>query len=132
MNYSGPGIYRHYKGGLYEVLGLGLKEDTVQKPGQDPPYTDAARKTVAPKEVVCVVYRPVPYHAKESLLDSREEDFWLRELEDFNATILPQGVGHPGGPRFRREQCVQCGNNTRIQPAGSLVVCAQCGNNWAT
>ena len=120
MPYSGPGIYRHYKGGLYEVLGLGLKEDTVVKP--DSP--DAG------PEVICVVYRPVPFHAKESMLDSRDEEFWLRELDDFNATVKRGETG--SAPRFRREQCVQCGNHTQIKPAGSLVVCSQCGNNWPT
>jgi hypothetical protein len=119
VNYSGPGIYRHYKGGLYEVLGSGLKEDTVVK--EDNP--DAG------PEVVLVVYRPVPFHEKESLLDDRNEDFWLRELNDFNASVM---TGFGAAPRFRREQCIQCGNNASIKPAGSLVVCANCGNNWPT
>lgn len=124
MNYSGPGIYRHYKGGLYEVLGLGLKEDTVAKPDNPEPDTP---------EVVCVIYKPVPFHEKESMLDGRDEEFWLRELDDFNAFVAHPTAAHQHkGPRFRREQCVQCGNNTRIRPAGSLVVCANCGNNWAT
>lgn len=128
MNYSGPGLYRHYKGGLYEVLGLGLKEDTVTK--TDKETGEFTQIGEGHDEVICVVYKPVPYHEKESLLDSRDEDFWLRELDDFNATLMVDD--HTNAPRFRREQCVQCGNNTRIQPAGSIVVCANCGNNWPT
>jgi hypothetical protein len=36
MSYQGPGVYQHYKGGNYEVLGLGVREETVIKPGEDP------------------------------------------------------------------------------------------------
>lgn len=30
-NYQGPGTYRHYKGNQYEVLGLALQEDSLDK-----------------------------------------------------------------------------------------------------
>jgi hypothetical protein len=80
-NYQGPGRYRHYKGGEYEVLGLGLKEDTLRKPGQ--PEHDGAGP-----EIVCVVYRPL---SPGSLLEGRAEDFWLRELADFNKLVMRPG-----------------------------------------
>jgi hypothetical protein len=31
MPYEGPGIYRHYKGGCYRVLGVGRMEKTHEK-----------------------------------------------------------------------------------------------------
>ena len=73
MPYEGPGQYRHYKGGHYYALGLGIKEDTKG----------------TPNEVVCVIYRPL---TSGSILEEQKEDFWLRELEDFNASISIHGT----------------------------------------
>lgn len=81
--YSGPGRYRHYKGGQYEVLGLAIQEDTVDKGAGD---GFAGARTF-------VIYRPL---SPGSLLEYRAEDFWARELSDFNATVT-------GLPRFTRE-----------------------------
>lgn len=68
MPYDGPGVYRHYKGNLYWVIGKGVKEDTL---------SDA-------EPLVCVVYMPL---SASPILEDREEKFWLRELSDFNAMV---------------------------------------------
>jgi hypothetical protein len=39
-NYRGPGIYRHYKGGLYEVAGLALWEPMAGKEDSDVKLSD--------------------------------------------------------------------------------------------
>jgi hypothetical protein len=86
--YSGSGRYRHYKGGEYEVLGLALQEDSIDKntaPGDDDPGR------------VFVIYRPL---TPGSLLERRAEDFWARELNDFNAMVERE---HGKVPRFVRE-----------------------------
>jgi len=70
VNYRGPGRYRHYKGGEYFVLGLALQEDTVDN-----------------DEKVFVIYKPL---TPGSMLENRLEDFWARELGDFNAQITPE------------------------------------------
>jgi hypothetical protein len=86
VNYRGPGRYKHYKGGEYEVIGLAVQEDTVDKivdPGLG--------------GIQFVIYRPL---TPGSVLDVRPEDFWARELGDFN-----EQVGAPEGgyePRFER------------------------------
>lgn len=140
MAYEGPGRYQHYKGGFYGVLGLSLKEDTVQKPDEPPPvlknahvgnrimfarcllcgqewvhtamgipptmktcghdeehieYASFVREGVA-TELQCVVYRPF---SAGSILEGREETFWLRERSDFDATVFVNGVQRP---RFRK------------------------------
>lgn len=79
MAYEGPGVYEHYKGGRYEVLGPALKEDTVVK----------ADAPDAGPEVQLVIYRPL---TPGSLLELREEDFWARERSDFDAEVeVPWG-----------------------------------------
>lgn len=82
-NYQGPGTYRHYKGNQYEVLGLALQEDSLDKEN-DP----QGGKTF-------VIYRPL---MAGGLLPARNrgEKFWARELSDFNDTMLD------GTPRFER------------------------------
>jgi hypothetical protein len=79
-NYVGPGKYQHYKGGQYHVLGLALQEDTVYKP-DDPRHPQAEGREQCEKTFV--IYRPLTI----SMLDDREEDFWARELSDFNAMV---------------------------------------------
>jgi hypothetical protein len=39
-NYRGPGIYRHYKGGLYEIAGLALWEPMAGKDDSDVKLSD--------------------------------------------------------------------------------------------
>lgn len=63
-NYRGPGKYRHYKGGEYLVLGLALQEDDLRR--------------------TFVIYKPLGH---TNLLDDFTEDFWARELGDFNAQV---------------------------------------------
>jgi len=80
-NYRGPGMYRHYKGGSYFVYGLALQEDH--------------------KDRTYVVYKPM---TAGSLLEDRPEDFWARELGDFNAVVVLDGAvpcsQAPRVPRF--------------------------------
>lgn len=96
-NYQGPGLYRHYKGGMYDVLGLALQESTVVKPdeGPKPGHTKADERTF-------VIYRPL---TTGSLLETRPEGFWARDLDDFNAWVKPTGSSEytDSEPRFTRE-----------------------------
>lgn len=85
INYEGPGLYKHYKGGEYEVLGLGVREETVSKPGEpEVVHIDNTHKT--PQGETVVIYRPL---TKGSMLEGRRETFWTRPLSDFNARIKP-------------------------------------------
>lgn len=72
MPYQGPGIYEHYKGGFYEVLGLAVREETLQ----------------AENPVVEVVYKPVKSY-------DREEEFVTRRREVFDALIRWQNPDNP-------------------------------------
>lgn len=85
VNYQGPGKYRHYKGGFYHVLGLGLCEETVIKTGQSE-HADAG------PEITRVIYMPI---SKGSLLEARREDYWLRKLDDFNDWVEIDGEAVP-------------------------------------
>ncbi len=49
--YEGPGIYKHYKGGTYEVLGLGVLEHTKDELG--------AAFNPRDKTQQFVIYRPL-------------------------------------------------------------------------
>lgn len=76
MNYHGPGRYRHYKGGEYEVLGLAIREETKEAEGGF---------------VKEVIYRPLTFG---SLLEEMPDiSFWSRRLDDFDALV-------DGAPRF--------------------------------
>ena len=78
VNYVGPGMYRHYKGGTYFVYGLALQEDDFNR--------------------TYVVYKPM---TTSSLLDDYKEDFWARELGDFNAQVPDVAWSDPATvPRF--------------------------------
>lgn len=88
-NYQGPGRYRHYKGGEYEVLGLALQENTVTKPHQI---------GEGHEEITFVIYRPL---TPGSMLEIRDENFWARELDDFNETVVLDN-GETLVPRFER------------------------------
>lgn len=101
MNYRGPGKYVHYKGFLYDVIGLALQEDTVRKADQ-PEHADAG------PEITFVIYRPL---SPGSMLEEgagREERFWARELGDFNAWVdnprftVVEGPEPERMPRFNR------------------------------
>ena len=62
-NYQGPGRYRHYKGGEYEVLGLALHESELYR---------------------LVIYRPLTLGSK---LDGTPITFWARPEDDFNDAV---------------------------------------------
>src|SRR5213595_86509 len=79
MPYEGEGIYRHYKGGLYEVLGLALQEDDLNR--------------------TYVIYRPL---SPTSMLDDRPEEFWARELGDFNEQVEDVAWKDATMPRFTK------------------------------
>lgn len=116
MNYEGPGFYRHYKGGLYRVIGLSLRESSVNKPGEN------IDRFKGP-EVTDVIYEPM---STPSFLDDRDERFWERPLEP---GMGPDPFNHPPG-RFTRIYCAQCGNGDDLTPVGGgMLVCEVCGGN---
>lgn len=88
--YEGPGIYEHYKGGRYRVLGLSVPE--------------RSKPELEPREVV---YEPI---TPGSLLEDVEDvAFWTRPLDEFNETV-PQPIAEretienevPRVERFRK------------------------------
>lgn len=87
--YRGPGRYRHYKGGVYKVLGIALREDSIDKGGAVSPVKSGGEQFV--------IYLPL---TPDSLLEHRAEDYWARELSDFNAMVERE---HGKVPRFVRE-----------------------------
>jgi hypothetical protein len=60
-----PGIYRHYKGNEYEVIGIGKHTETEED---------------------VVVYRP---------LYKSEIAYWIRPYEMFISDVLSGGVAYP-------------------------------------
>lgn len=77
MSYLGPGRYRHFRGSEYEVLGLALQEDSIDKSQEYEPG------------VTYVIYKPL---TPGSLLEKRQESFWARRLDDFNAIVDHHGA----------------------------------------
>lgn len=83
--YQGPGIYTHYKGRRYEVLGIGVEESTTRP---------------------VVVYRPEEGYMPEIVgTGLPETHFWTRPLEDFNAEVPVGGTERhtETAPRFTFE-----------------------------
>ena len=79
VNYVGPGRYQHYKGGEYMVLGLALQEDDLKR--------------------TYVIYKPL---SPGSLLEGYPEEFWARELGNFNAQVPDIAwSGDATVPRFK-------------------------------
>jgi hypothetical protein len=77
MSYQGPGWYRHYKGGEYEVLGLSVAEWT--KPEGDDNWYGV---------MTLVVYRPIPTFQHESLLPGPQgQEWWVRPLGEKDAVL---------------------------------------------
>lgn len=68
-----PGIYKHYKGKHYEVLGVAYHSETLEK---------------------LVVYKAL-YNSKEFGLES----LWVRALDVFNENVIIDGEEVP---RFRQ------------------------------
>jgi hypothetical protein len=89
-NYQGPGHYRHYKGGLYRVLGLALNEATVDK------ITRSGGQRF-------VVYQPLNIGSmigESGQAGYQDIHFWARDLDDFNRTVNSDGHDRP---RFQAE-----------------------------
>lgn len=80
-NYDGPGRYRHYKGGEYQVFGLALHESELYR---------------------LVIYRPLTPGSK---LDGSPVEFWARPEGDFNEKVqigeMDEGTWEMV-PRFRK------------------------------
>lgn len=83
VNYEGPGIYQHYKGGVYEVLGLGVREETVIKPHDAPIDEEHQNPTIV------VIYKPLTPGSMLGRGAFHGVDFWERTLEDFDAQVMP-------------------------------------------
>lgn len=64
MPYEGEGVYRHYKGGLYQVLGIALEEARLEP---------------------VVVYAPI--YERPYLMVELQATMWTRPLGDFNAIV---------------------------------------------
>lgn len=126
MSYEGPGVYRHYKGGMYEVVGLALWEAMADKSDSDADLaewliefanqfdaTDWDRTPVETaeadrKKLLCaaallsertfVIYEPL------TLDDKGVVKFWARGKQDFDSDVTVLGVRdtHPDmtSPRF--------------------------------
>lgn len=82
VGYQGPGRYQHYKGNMYEVIGLAIREETAN--------------TGQVKEVI---YKPLsPGSMLEQISDV---EHWSRMLDDFNQEVELRGDGGPTRvPRF--------------------------------
>jgi len=82
--YEGPGLYRHYKGEVYEVKGLGRLEADHH-------------------EARVVIYAPLDGWPN----NVHPADFWIRPLRDFNEIVMLD-YNH-SAPRFEKlkpeEQC---------------------------
>lgn len=119
-NYRGPGIYRHYKGGIYDIFGLALWEPMASKDDNDVNLADQlvefandfaaidwelvsatriedartmllnAAKLLS--EDKFVIYEPMsPGSLLEGLPGVR---FWARGLTDFNSDVgVPDAKG---------------------------------------
>lgn len=79
-NYKGPGRYRHFKGGLYDVLGLA-------------PYEDEDGKITA-----VVVYKPIGALTHPPVITGQTH--YTRRLDSFNGMVRRE---HGEVPRFARE-----------------------------
>lgn len=75
-NYQGPGVYRHYKGGYYRVLGIAWREETKKK-------TTNSGSASAWREVI---YAPLTPGG--ALDDVEDVDFWSRLLGNFNEKVI--------------------------------------------
>jgi hypothetical protein len=81
--YQGIGLYEHYKGDKYFVIGLALREESKD----------------LGEWLTEVIYAPM---AEGSLLEQRPETFWTRLLTDFNKKVEGSEVNF-GAPESVRE-----------------------------
>jgi hypothetical protein len=101
-NYRGPGIYRHYKGGLYDIVGLALWEPMAGKKNNEPGIGDAVASIAenlpdGPSKLVLmqaaellseplfVIYEPMS--TGSMLRDLPGVKFWARAKADFDADV---------------------------------------------
>jgi hypothetical protein len=123
-NYRGPGVYRHFRGHEYEVIGLSVREETVLKHGEKPlecsmcgrEYSlgeepseacgsadrgvygcKVVRKDKTVGGVVTVIYRSINHNPRSKV------DFWERTLDSFNEKVYRDGPENVCGmvPRFK-------------------------------
>jgi hypothetical protein len=76
--YDGKGVYKHYKGGEYSVLALGVEEATLTP---------------------VVIYQPVGLIMPGDVMEKvwpHDVEYWTRPLDDFNTMMWP------GQRRFQR------------------------------
>ena len=94
MSYEGPGTYQHYKGALYEVLGIALREDSIVKYASGSMDTHSAQRFV--------IYRPLTPGSLIGKPPFEDCWAWARDLDDFNETVAVTGVDRL--PRFLKEK----------------------------
>jgi hypothetical protein len=119
-NYRGPGIYRHYKGGLYDIFGLALWEPMAGKEDSDVNLADRLvefanefaavdwdhtheetlerdrkmllRAAELLSEQKFVIYAPMT--PGSMLEDLPGVEFWARGKQDFDADVpVPDAQG---------------------------------------
>lgn len=73
MFYDGPGIYQHYKGGYYRVIGVGVHESTGEKVVIYHSYS-IAHDTARIKEGVDFVCRPLNVRDGENAFNTRVDN----------------------------------------------------------
>lgn len=120
MNYQGPGIYKHYKDSIYDVIGKAVREATVRKSGEAEFVCEMCGREYArgePAASVCgeadrlvfgcrvvrnkpameidVIYSPL---SPGSLLEDMDDvEYWSRPLHDFNAMVRKTPVADGSG-----------------------------------
>lgn len=107
-NYQGPGKYRHYKGGEYEVIGLAVHEWAKE---HEPTFDPNGENNCY------VVYRPL---SDGSLLGTDTlAQMWLRQLSDFNHLIMLDYNNYV--PRFEKiEYDATSGIDQGGRPEGAI------------
>lgn len=89
-SYQGPGVYRHYKGGLYQVHGLAVSEELADGERMD--------RGALLDDTLRVVYQPL---SPGSVLEQFPQvAFWSRTLADFNQLVERE---HGQVRRFAKE-----------------------------
>ena len=139
-NYRGPGIYRHYKGGLYDIFGLALWEPMAGKEDSDIGLADKLRnfaeefaavdwdhthaETVEEDRAMLlraaellseqkfVIYAPM---TPGSILEGMDDvEFWARGKQDFDSDV---GVPDAKGIDMTTARFIFTTGSTRVNPA---------------
>ena len=140
-NYRGPGIYRHYKGGLYDIFGLALWEPMAGKEDSDANLADRLREfaeifpavdwnSVSNDEHIdrdrkmllraaellseqkFVIYAPMT--PGSMLEDLPDVEFWARGKQDFDADV---GVPDAKGIDMTQGRFIFTTGSPRVHPA---------------